>query len=71
MQDGEGKVTLDGKELEVKDFNEQQLYLYRQIVDLKNKQGRLNFEMDQVNASYNTFEQAFKQSFEDPTEETK
>jgi hypothetical protein len=40
----EAKVTLDGKELEVKDFSDQQKYLYKQIVDLKNKQGRLNFE---------------------------
>jgi hypothetical protein len=40
----EAKVILDGKELKVKDFSDQQKYLYNQIVDLKNKQGRLNFE---------------------------
>jgi hypothetical protein len=32
----EAKVILDGKELEVKDFSDQQKYLYNQIVDLKN-----------------------------------
>ncbi len=31
----EAKVILDGKELEVKDFSDQQKYLYNQIVDLK------------------------------------
>jgi hypothetical protein len=41
----EAKVILDGKELEVKDFSDQQKYLYNQIVDLKNKQGRINFEL--------------------------
>jgi hypothetical protein len=43
----EAKVILDGKELKVKDFSDQQKYLYNQIIDLKNKQGRLNFETDQ------------------------
>jgi hypothetical protein len=31
----EAKVILDGKELQVKDFSDQQKYLYNQIVDLK------------------------------------
>ena len=31
----EATVTLDGKELEVKDFSDQQKYLYNQMVDLK------------------------------------
>jgi hypothetical protein len=63
------KVTLDGKELEVKDFSDQQKYLYNQIVDLKNKQGRLNFETDQINASLSVFENAFKESFKEESEE--
>ena len=65
----EAKVTLDGKELEVKDFSDQQKYLYNQIVDLKNKQGRLNFETDQINASLSVFENAFKESFKEESEE--
>ena len=60
----EAKVILDGKELEVKDFSDQQKYLYNQIVDLKNKQGRLNFETDQINASLSVFENAFKERVE-------
>jgi hypothetical protein len=66
----EAKVTLDGQELEVKDFSDQQKYLYNQMVDLRNKQGRLNFELDQVNASYSVFENAFKESFKEEPEET-
>jgi hypothetical protein len=67
----EAKVILDGKELEVKDFSDQQKYLYNQIVDLKNKQGRLNFETDQINASLSVFENAFKESFKEEPEEEK
>ena len=65
----ETKITLDGQELEVKDFSDQQKYLYNQIVDLKTKQGRLNFELDQINASYSVFENAFKESFKEDDEE--
>tara|TARA_R100001460_G_scaffold106563_1_gene154191 strand:- start:525 stop:758 length:234 start_codon:yes stop_codon:yes gene_type:complete len=64
----EATVTLDGKELEVKNFSDQQKYLYNQMVDLKNKQGRLNFELDQINASYSVFENAFKESFKEDDE---
>ena len=42
-------VFLDDKELKVKDFNDQQKYFYQQIVDLKNKQTRIQFELDQGN----------------------
>ena len=65
----EAPVMLDGQELEVKDFSNQQKYLYNQIVDLKTKQGRINFELDQVNASYSVFENAFKESFKEEPEE--
>ena len=65
----EATVTLDGQELKVKDFTDQQKYLYNQMVDLRNKQGRLNFELDQVNASYSVFENAFKESFKEESEE--
>ena len=65
----EAKVTLDGKELEVKDFSDQQKYLYNQMVDLKTKQGRINFELDQINASLSVFENSFKESFKEESEE--
>ena len=65
----EATVMLDGHELKVKDFSNQQKYLYNQMVDLKNKQGRLNFELDQINASYSVFENAFKESFKEEPEE--
>ena len=65
----EAKVTVNGKELEVKNFSDQQKYLYNQMVDLKNKQGRLNFELDQINASLGVFENAFKESFKKESKE--
>ena len=61
----EATVTLDGQELEVKNFSDQQKYLYNQMVDLRNKQGRLNFELDQINASLSVFENTFKESFKE------
>ena len=67
-------VFLDDKELKVKNFNDQQKYFYQQIVDLKNKQTRIQFELDQVNASLSVFQNAFTESFkeEEPKEsETK
>ena len=39
------------------------------MVDLRNKQGRLNFELDQINASLSVFENAFKESFKEEPEE--
>ena len=65
----EATVTLDGQELEVKDFSDQQKYLYNQIIDLKTKQGQINFELDQINASLSVFENAFKESFKEESEE--
>ena len=65
----EATVKLDGQELKVKDFSDQQKYLYNQMVDLKTKQGRINFELDQVNASLSVFENAFKESFKEESEE--
>lgn len=65
----EATVTLDGQELEVKDFSDQQKYLYNQMIDLKTKQGRINFELDQINASLSVFENAFKESFKEEPEE--
>ena len=65
----EAKVTVNGEELEVKNFSDQQKYLYNQMVDLRNKQGRLNFELDQINASLSVFENAFKESFKEESEE--
>jgi len=63
-------VFLDDKELKVKDFNDQQKYFYQQIVDLKNKQARIQFELDQVNASLSVFQNAFTESFKEEPKES-
>ena len=63
-------VFLDDKELKVKDFNDQQKYFYQQIVDLKNKQTRIQFELDQVNASFSVFQNAFTESFKEEPKES-
>lgn len=66
----ETKVILDEKELEVKNFTDQQKYLYNQLIDLRNKKSRLNFELDQVKASYSVFENDFMKSFKEEPKET-
>jgi hypothetical protein len=63
-------VFLDDKELKVKDFNDQQKYFYQQLVDLKNKQARIQFELDQVNASLSVFQNAFTESFKEEPKES-
>jgi len=55
----EAKVTLDGQELEVKDFSNQQKYLHSQLKDLQNKENSLMFQLDQIKACQQVFNQAF------------
>ena len=45
--------------------------LYQDIVDLKNKQARIHFELDQVNASLGVFENAYQKTFEEQKTEEK
>ena len=45
---------------ETDNLTEQQRYIRSQIVDLKNKQARIHFELDQVNASLGVFENAYQ-----------
>ena len=52
-------------------LTEQQRYIRSQIVDLKNKQARIHFELDQVNASLGVFENAYQKTFEEQKTEEK
>ena len=54
----ESVVMINDKEVKVSDLTEDQQYFYQQCLDLKNKQMKLKFDIDQINASYTVFENA-------------
>tara|TARA_R100000655_G_scaffold1945_3_gene7309 strand:+ start:28 stop:282 length:255 start_codon:yes stop_codon:yes gene_type:complete len=62
-------VMLDDKEMKVSDLTPQQKYLHSQILDLTNKQKRIQFELDQVQASKSVFEKAFIDSAKEQADE--
>jgi len=66
----ENVVMINDKEVKVSDLTEDQHYYYQQSLDLKNKQMKLKFDIDQVNASYTVFENALTQSYKNPKLET-
>ena len=62
-------VMIDDKEVKVSDLTKQQQYLHSQILDLTNKQKRIQFELDQVNASLSVFQNAFIESAKQKADE--
>ena len=68
-QNKEPVVFIDDKELKVADLTQEQQYLHTHIVDLKNQKARLQFQMDQVNASLSVFETKFIQSAKEIADE--
>jgi len=59
----ENVVLIDNKEVKVSELTNEQLYFTQQINDLQNKQARINFELDQVNASLSVFRNALLESY--------
>ena len=62
-------VMIDSKEVKVSDLTKQQQYLHSQILDLTNKQKRIQFELDQINASLSVFQNAFIESAKQKADE--
>ena len=69
MATQEPVVMIDDKEVKVSDLTNQQQYLHSQILDLNNKQKRMQFELDQVNASLSVFQNAFIESAKQKADE--
>ena len=59
MATQEPVVMIDNKEVKVSELTSEQQYFHSQILDLTNKQKRIQFELDQVNASLSVFQNAF------------
>jgi|TARA_R100000152_G_C6770101_1_gene196167 hypothetical protein len=68
-QNQEPVITLGDKEMKVSDLTPQQQYLHSQILDLTNKQKRIQFELDQVNASLSVFQNTFVESTKEKADE--
>jgi hypothetical protein len=64
-------IMIDNEKVNVNDLNQDQQYYYQQCLDLKNKQMKLKFDLDQINASYSVFENALTKSYEDTNKKNK
>ena len=55
-------ITIDNEEYKESELDSRQKYLTNQCRDLVNKKARIEFELDQVQASLNVFQQALVES---------
>lgn len=56
MSEGqEQTITVDGQEYSVSGFDEQQQYMLKQIQDLSQKSGNLQFQLDQTSVAKQWF----------------
>ena len=67
----ENIISIDDKEVNYDELNEQQRYWHQQMLDLRNKQTRIQFELDQVNASFSVFQNLFVGSLQEEEQEEK
>ena len=74
----EAVIFIDDEEVKVSEFSDEQRYLHSQILDLRNKEASLKFQLDQVSASMSVFQSAFieaskkvaEEALEEESEET-
>ena len=64
----ENIISIDDNEINYDELNEQQRYWHQQMLDLRNKQARIQFELDQVNASFSVFQNLFVSSLQEEEE---
>jgi len=69
MATQEPVVMIDDKEIKVSELTNEQKYFHSQILDLTNKQKRIQFELDQINASLSVFQNAFIESAKQKADE--
>ena len=69
MATQEPVVMIDDKEVKISELTSEQKYFHSQILDLTNKQKRIQFELDQINASLSVFQNAFIESAKQKADE--
>jgi len=65
----EAVVFIDDEEKKVSELSDEQKYLHSQLLDLRNKEASLKFQLDQVSASMSVFKNAFIEASKEVTEE--
>ena len=65
----ENLVFINDKEIKESDMTDEQKYFTRQVQDLRNKKARLQFELDQINASLQVFQNSLIESTKEKAEE--
>jgi|TARA_S200002703_G_scaffold38233_1_gene33530 hypothetical protein len=65
----ENTVSIDGVEIKESELTDKQKYLTSQCRDLLGKKSRIEFELDQVQASLNVFQQALVETTKETAEE--
>ena len=66
----ENKITINDKEYNVAELDQNQQYFIAQIKDLDIKVGNLKFQLDQVSVAKDSFTQALIKSVEEVKDET-
>ena len=65
----ESVIFIDDKEVKVSELSNQQKYLHSQLLDLRNKEASLKFQLDQVAASMSVFQNAFVEASKEVADE--
>ena len=65
----EAVIFIDNEEVKVSDLSDEQRYLHSQLLDLRNKEASLKFQLDQVAASMSVFQRAFIEASKEVSEE--
>ena len=63
------KAVIGDKEILESEMTEQQKYLANQITDLRNKEAKLKFDLDQIVAALNVFQNTFIASTQEVADE--
>ena len=66
----ENKITINDKEYNIADLNQNKQYFIAQIKDLEAKGNNLKFQLDQVTVAKDSFTQALIKSVEEVKDET-
>ena len=66
----ENKITINDKEYNIADLNQNQQYFIAQIKDLEAKGNNLKFQLDQITVAKDSFTQALIKSVEEVKDET-
>ena len=65
----ENKILVGDKEILESEFTPEQKYLANQITDLNNKKTKLQFDLDQIQAALNAFQNTFIQTTKEVVDE--